>query len=447
MKEAKNDLELKSSGAQASEECIKDQVSYLEKRINDLEAELEEKAKTIDNQELEIKNLAGTDSAGVEKLEKELKEKIEALSESQNEIEKLRQELETSKEKDSEILRLNEKENLINERLHQLEKGFNEKSDSLVKKELELTSLQNVLSSIEGEFNTLQTTCDEQINILAEKTSFNQQLQGRLDEQQNDITVLRLELERFESSVKDSDVSIMKSREIEDSLKNQIAELLESKVKLETEFNAKDLAINEIQTKLASSQKEVDERGKCIAGLEAEVASVQKIVAERESAIEKWTKDFNDLKDTSKKAIQDLELSKQTISNEAYAAKSKLEETLDKLKADHQNEILNLNSKTDELSKIVKEKDAMIEKTDKNATLLNELKESLDEKLAAKDNEMKELTSKLNKTERDDAEKVSFRICFLRHCVSSNSHFFYRLHKLRSSTSLTKSFRRSLTKP
>lgn len=52
--ELKNDLDMKTSGAQASEECMKDEMSYLEKRIQELELEAGENAKIIESQKVDM---------------------------------------------------------------------------------------------------------------------------------------------------------------------------------------------------------------------------------------------------------------------------------------------------------------------------------------------------------------------------------------------------------
>lgn len=423
--EFKNDLDLKTSGAKASEECMKDEMAYLEKRINDMEIEIGEKTKTVELKESEIAKMKESTVAEIAALESRMKETSEAevtlktqITGKDNEIDKLKKELESLmssdsgakdliKDKEAEILRLVEKSSLQDERVQQLEKGLEEKAAVLVKKEFELNKLQDVFKSIEFDFQTLQETTEKQAEEINQKSESNQQLQKKLDDQLNEVSVLRLEVERFQSSVKNSGESIQKSQEIESNLKQQINELQETKVKLETDITSKDVQFKDLEARFLGLEKEINERDKCIAGLEAEVKSIQKASSEKESAIAQWTDKFNELEAKSQKALIEYEVSKQSLAEELTLAKKALDETLEKLKTDFESEKNLLTSKIQELEKSGKGKDSQLDKSEKNVNLLTELKASLDEKIASKENELLELTTKFNKTERDDSEKVN----------------------------------------
>lgn len=423
--EMKNDLDLKSSGAKASEECMRDEMRYLEKRVNDLEIELGDRTKTIEQQQVELSTieelkkqlLADNEQQQKQRLDSE-KSLTDQISSKDSDIEKLRKEIETMlssdsgikeaiKEKDSEILRFSEKESMLNERLQQLEKSLKEKSEAFIAQELELKSLQNVFQTVEAEFQSLQKSSEKQSEELIEKTVAQQQLQKNIEDQTNEISVLRLEVERFQSSLKNTGDSIQKSHEIEENLKKQIAELLESKVKLESDIAIKETGLKDAESQQSGLKKEIVERDCCIAGLEAEVKGIKDSVAEKESAIAQSIKDFNELKERNQKNLESFESAKQALNDELTAFKKSNEEVFNKLKSEAEVEKDLLKSKTDELAKNLKDKDSQLEKTEKNVTLLSELKTSLDEKLLSRENELKELTTKLNKVEREDAEKVS----------------------------------------
>lgn len=421
----KNDLDLKSSGANASEECWKDERSYLEKRIDDLEIELGDRTKSIETLQAEQVTMDEVKNQQLAELENQLKERLERekflsekINSKDNDIEKLKNEIESllnsdsgikdsMKGKDSEILQLCEKETLLNERLQQLEKELNENSESLSKKELELESLQNDHTTFKSEFESLQKTSEKQVDELNEKLTEHQQLQKNIEEHKNEISVLRLEVERFESSLKNTGESIQKSHEIEGNLKKQIAELLESKVKLESEVAIKETGIKEAETLQSDLKKEISERDACIAGLEAEVKGINNLVAEKETAIAQSIKDFNELKERNQKNLEVLEAAKQALKDEFLAANKTNEESFGKLTSEAENEKLLMKAKIDELGKNIKEKDSLIEMSEKNVELLTVIKTTAEENLFARENEIKELTTKWKKVEREDAEKVS----------------------------------------
>lgn len=425
--ELKNDLDMKTSGAKASDECMKDEMAYLEKRVNDMELEIGDKTKTIELKETEIvkmKESAITDIAALEAQMREISEAgnlmKEQIGSKDVEIEKLRKELDglmssdsgakdLIKEKESEILRLVESKSLQDERLQQLEKGLIEKTEVLVKKELELNALQDVFKSFEVDFQALQKTSEQQTEELSQKSESNQQLMKKLDDQINEISILRLEVERSQSSVKNSDESVQKSQEIESNLKQQITELQESKVKLETDRSSRDVQFKDLEVRFVSVEKEIEERDKCIAGLEAEVQSIHRSVADKETSIAEWMNKFNELEVSAQKALEEYEASKQALADELTAAKKSLDETLEKLKSDFESEKNLLSTTIQELEKSCKDKESQLDKSDKNVNLLTELKASLDEKIAIKDNELMELTTKFNKSERDDSEKVNLQ--------------------------------------
>lgn len=415
----KNDLDMKTSGAMASEECLRDQLNNQEKRMNELEVEIGERDLSIGSLRVDIDQAELMKAEAIATLQDELKKLSEALTSGEAllkeqltskdaTIQQLNTEIIQLQGKEANILRLNEKETLLNERIQQLEKELRENSESLIKNGLEMTSLQNAFSLVESEYRTLQQSSEKQLEDIKGKSESNKQLQVKLVEQGNQISVMKLELERFQSSIQDSDASVQKSHQIEENLKRQISELLESKQKLENEIAYKEAQFKESELSRNDLEREIGERGKCIAGLEAEVESVRRVVDEKEAKIAQHITDYREFKERNDQSMRDLNDSGQTLAVDFAAVKQVMIEEFEKEKADHMAEKKSLTSKIDDLSKIIKDKESQLDKSEKNVSLLTELKASLDEKLSARENELSELTSKCNKLERDDAEKVSF---------------------------------------
>lgn len=419
--ELKNDLDMKTSGAMASEECLRDQLNNQEKRMNELEVEIGERDLSIGSLKVDIDQAELIKAEAIAKLQDELKKLSEALtsgeallkeqlSSKETTIEELNNEIVELQGKEANILRLNEKETLLNERIQQLEKELRENSESLIKNGLEMTSLQNAFSLVESEYQNLQRTSEKQLEDINEKSESNKQLQVKLDEQGNQISVMKLELERFQSSIQNSDASVQKSHQIEENLKKQISELLESKEKLENEIAYKEAQFKESELSRNDLEREIGERGKCIAGLEAEVESVRRVVDEKEAKIAQHITEYREFKDKNDQGMRDLNESGRALATDFAAVKQVMIEEIAKEKADHDAEKKSLTSKMDDLNKIVKDKESQLDKSEKNVSLLTELKASLDEKLSARESELNDLTSKCNKLERDDAEKVSSSI-------------------------------------
>lgn len=394
-------------------------MNYLEKRVSDVEAELTEKAKQLDLKENELKQLEVLKKEKIEKFEAQIQEKsaaesnlLKKITEKDGEIEKLQKIVESLSTSDSGA----------KEQLQQLHTELASKTESLAAKELELGNLIKSLESTKLEFDNLRTSSEKQIEEIREKNDSNQELNKKNEVLVSEITVLRLEVERFQNSLKDTDASMLQSQEIERNLKQQISELAESQVKLESEIAGKQSQLMELEGKFNNTVKEVEERDKCIAGLEAEVKSINQRIAERESTISQSTKNFEELKAINQKVAQELD----SLKKELESTKKSNEETCEKLKSESDQEKSNLTAKIEDLIKNGKEKDSSIEKSEKNVALLTELKTSLEEKMTARENELKEIITRMNKAERDDAEKVKKKSLkfHLKYFKLINKHFF-----------------------
>lgn len=422
--ELENDLEMKSSGAKASEMCLRDELNYFMKRVSDLESELDKKSVEFESQLVEAQNVGETQKEEIAKLEAQLKEKIDVMTQIEGtlgdkiankdeEIDKLKKDAgklasteEVVKDKDDEIQRLMEQTALKDDRLHQIEAAMEKKSELLMIKETELKNLEKAFADYEADFEKLTANCSKQREDIQMKQQIIDQHEKKLNGVTEEVSVLRLEVDRFQSTVKDSDETMQKSREIETNLKQQIHELAESKVKLEADNNGKDAQLKSSNLRLEALEKEIEERDKCIAGLEAEVKSVNSLIAEKTSSIDQLKKDFADLKAQSQTTLQQLEASKQSLYDDMTKSKNALEESIEKIKADRASEKSDLCKQIDELKKLGKEKDSKLEVVEQNVSLLSELKASLEEKLTSNQSALNEVSLKLNKVEREDEEKV-----------------------------------------
>lgn len=420
------DLELKISGAKASDMCLSSEVSYLETRISDLERELAEKNESFNLQQAEMQKLEVSMKEEICKLECQLQDTTFALSASasslmtqtsskDSEIEQLKKDIESLSssdassremisEKNNEIQTLMEQTTLKDDRLKELECLLEKKAEALANIEQDKSKLQEALESLKQE---CEESSKKQTEDVQKKDAHNFELEKKIEVLLSEVSVLKVEVERYQGSSNDADLSLRKSLEVEESLKKQISELAESQVKLKSDAEAKDSQCEEITEQLKTLKKEIEERDKCIAGLEAEVKSMTKQINDKESSIAKWTTDFNELQAKTQRSIDELEGLKQTVDGELVSAQRSFEETKEKLKTTHEAEKSSLSGRIDELTKALKDKESLLEKNEKNAELLAELKASLEEKLATKENDIKELTTKLNKAERDGAEQVS----------------------------------------
>lgn len=424
--ELQKDLDMKCSGAKASEMCLKDEMNYLETRVNDLERELGEKTNAFDLQQAELMKLEELKKEEVAKLEKQLQDKNVALSSSEssltaqatskdNEIEKLRKDIESLtssdagtqdiiKGKDNEIQQLMEQTASQDKRLKELDHLLETKAESFATMEQEKIKLHEASNSLTLEY---EENCKKQGEELQKKVLANHHQEKKIEVLLSEVSVLKMEVERYRGSSNDTDLSLQKSLELEENLKRRICELDESQVKLKTDVDTKDSQLKNVNEKVESLQKEIDERNKCIAGLEVEVQSITKNIAEKETSNDQLKKDFSTLEARTQQSLHELEGVKQTASEELLSVQKSFDETAEKLKTDHEIEKTNLISKIDELTKAIKDKDSQLDKIEKNTELLTEVKASLDQELKTKENDIQELTTKLNKTERDNADQVS----------------------------------------
>ncbi|CAO1327841.1 unnamed protein product [Diamesa serratosioi] len=425
LKESENNMEIHMSSIKVSEEVQKDEVNYLEKRVQDLELELTERSAEIEKQKTSLKQMEikMTENAAV--LENQIKEvttkessTMVSITTKDSEIEKLKKDIEmlsNSEKSIKEVLRTKESELIAMKQefsaktldIENMLKESQTRAEDISTKQLSMEELSKSLSVTQIELkNTLQLQEEQKENLKVKSEAFEGQ-KIQLSELSEEIINLKNKLLESDKLIAVAGESINKTRESEAELVEKLAKLEEQKNQMDTVLKTKDIQLLDAITMTGKLQTELEIMKTALTNLEVEVNEKESTVNEKDANVTEMKEKMESSQDRLRQLQEVHDFAIKSHEEKLTAAQKSMEESMDLVKKEILREVDDLKSKNNALKQLEAEKDAQAEKlTQKLKANLAE-NEELQSQLSTKNDEMTELINKLSKAGKDASEKNS----------------------------------------